>query len=595
MRGQKRPGVGISFFLLIVIYGLYRLWLLSLRGAFIDYDETYYLIIARNIISGNGIRLNGLPHSVYSPVFPLAVALVSVLNHDVLHASRIVSAFSGAVFVLPLFFIFRRISNRRTAWLAIFITISIPQLNHLLPTYSRKKLFYMGSEPLYLLLLFSALAVLVSTWESRKPSGYFISGVLFGLSYMTRPESAITAATAVLVMGIFAAVRGTNEVKQLAFRVALLLAGVCIILAPFFIHLRISAGKWVIFNRGFPVEMKETALDVFREDRWDRDMRVRYSLDRSGCAMYLDQWGVEDRRKLPPENGFQVQVRPYSQRLWECAAFFVQQLHGVLFPVYLLPFAFLGLITWFISADSSRKRNAIRVFLPILCTSAGIVLSGYPMPRYQMILLPLLAFFSAGGVEAIKKMADRLNPPESRNRHSRAFAVLVVTLLTGTGFLFSSREAILHPPGQVKPGDPGFCGVDSMVYNAELDRRLGVEIQHIVPEGKSLMTWNPRLAWYANRSWRVIPIDAFYGDWTRVFHYAACRTANPCDFMALTVYGSPPGFRKVDKPLEIIDLQSLDPNAFASSRMQVILEKVTGNAAIYKVQQVRNGSVSKVQ
>ncbi|HEX7122721.1 MAG TPA: hypothetical protein VF178_10165, partial [Gemmatimonadaceae bacterium] len=95
-----------------------RLVIFAARGAFIGFDEGYYLLLARNLWSGHGYTLNGLPHVVFSPLYPVLTGGLARLTGDLIWAGRLVSAIASAALVIPTFYLARRIADERSAWIA---------------------------------------------------------------------------------------------------------------------------------------------------------------------------------------------------------------------------------------------------------------------------------------------------------------------------------------------------------------------------------------------------------------------------------------------------------------------------------------------
>jgi 4-amino-4-deoxy-L-arabinose transferase-like glycosyltransferase len=574
------PMLGLT----IILYGIFRYWMLTLRGPFIDYDETYYLMIARNLFTGHGITLNGLPHNTYSPFFPIVTGLVAQLKINYLTASRLVSAMSGAGLLIPVFWIAGSIGGRKSAWLSALFLSSVPQLNSLLPNHSRKSLFYMGSEPLYLFLLFSAIALYLTTLHNKSYFRTVIAGILFGFAYLTRPEAAVAAVFCVLFKILYHSRKRNISWNIVTVQIILMTSAAVTVLIPTNLHLKSLTGQWVLFTRNFPSEMKETALDVIKTDRWDRDMTVRYSLDCTGTAMYVKQWGIEPDNKEPPSGGFGIPVRPWSARFSDGVRLYIYQVFLVIVPPVLWILALPGFFRRTSGIHTLTNRLLPYFALPVFSTSVVIVGMGFPMPRYQMILIPVIVVAAARGVSVLFEFLKQysLKQPSRWVRWLAQRDVLFAALLVMFFFLTSFIQTLpfIGTPTAEDADDENV----QMVMSAALDLRYGRQIAALIPPDASLMTWNPRLAWYAGRAWRVMPIDAFFGDWARVFHYAAARApSNRIDFMALNVYGSPRGFQMVDKPVEVIDLRDLAQQDFPKGKITVRPFKTAGDIAVYEI------------
>lgn len=115
--------------LAVALVAAARLFLLSQRGDYLGYDESYYILLARNIFSGHGYTLNGLPHASFPPLTPLCIGLFSLLFGNAVFASRFISAVAGALLILPVFALARELAGDRAARVSALIVALMPSLN----------------------------------------------------------------------------------------------------------------------------------------------------------------------------------------------------------------------------------------------------------------------------------------------------------------------------------------------------------------------------------------------------------------------------------------------------------------------------------
>ena len=168
-----------------------RLVLMLARGDYIVYDEGYYLLLARSLRAGHGFALNGLPHVALSPLVPVLVALLSATGLPDLWASRLLAALCGALLVVPVAALARRAGGERAATVAAVLTAASPALMSFVPFFPGQSWnLYFGSEPLFLLLAFGAVAAAMRVDEGRW-RWWLATGALAAGAYLTRAEGIV--------------------------------------------------------------------------------------------------------------------------------------------------------------------------------------------------------------------------------------------------------------------------------------------------------------------------------------------------------------------------------------------------------------------
>lgn len=206
-------------------------------------DESYYLMLGYNLLSGNGFTNSGYPELHFTPLYPIVAGLLHAVTGNFETASNLAYALFGGLLVLPVFVIARRIYGLRTAGLAAVLTAIFPALT--------VDVLYWGSltEPLYLLLVYGALALLLVALEDDRRGLFASSGMLLGLAYLTRPE-------AVVYFGMYAVVasvwllnaRGVQQRRMWTALGAFVLSFV-VFAAPYVWYLHVHTGQWLISGK----------------------------------------------------------------------------------------------------------------------------------------------------------------------------------------------------------------------------------------------------------------------------------------------------------------------------------------------------------
>ena len=181
-------------------------------------DGAGYVDLAAGLADGQGYGvLVGQREGLVAPFFPLLIAFVSLLGLDAIStpvgAGRAVSVLFGALLVVPVYLLARRLHGKRVATIAACAVATHPLLVHLssiaLP------------DSMCLTLVMIAFYWQFGSARSSQFHAAALAGIFHGLAIVTRPEAALTLLAGVAA---FAAVhRGAWRVA--GRRIAVTLAG----------------------------------------------------------------------------------------------------------------------------------------------------------------------------------------------------------------------------------------------------------------------------------------------------------------------------------------------------------------------------------
>lgn len=497
-----------------------RLALLVARGEYIVYDEGYYLLLARSLRAGHGFALNGLPHVALSPLQPLLVALVSAVGLPDLWASRLLAAVCGVVLVFPVASLARLAGGERAVLPAAVFTALSSGLMSFTPFFPGESWnLYFGSEPLFLLLAFGAVACAVRA--DRGPWPWWVaSGVLAALAYLTRLEGAVLVAMLVLVLAARLALR--REGFAAWRRLGLAAAAGALVAAPYSLHLHRALGRWALSGRvqaaaarGATVTPSAVAsarsggsvLEAFvwqgQPNAFVTDM---YGLDASGTRMASQYWGVHPNgagspspgaASAPPSGPGRATPGAPAPRRGALAVWW-QGVTAVV-PWWLGAIALLGLAWGALAALPWVFPLAVCATLPSLLV--------YVEPRSLLPLAPLAAVYA--GVAAAQADA-RLARRWVRWPRAALPAVFALSLLEPALRDLARSWAQSTPLQQV----------------ATAHRTVGEYLARRLPPGSIVMSFHPAIAIWANRPWRVLPDDSF----ERITAYARAESASAVVF-----------------------------------------------------------------
>ncbi|MGE0470169.1 MAG: ArnT family glycosyltransferase [Nitrospira sp.] len=209
----------------------------------IKWDESTNLLLGYNLLTGNGYTYSGYPELHFPPLHPIFAGLCWLLTRDFEMASNLENALFGGFLLLPVFLIARRIYGVQTAWVAATLLAIFPPLT--------VNVLYWGgmSEPLFLLLLFGGLALLLTGLDDNRIGMFTAAGALLGLAYLTREEAIVFFG----IFLIFASAWLWKGVKictpRTWYALALFALPFVLLAAPYILYLHAHTGQWMISGK----------------------------------------------------------------------------------------------------------------------------------------------------------------------------------------------------------------------------------------------------------------------------------------------------------------------------------------------------------
>lgn len=499
MRARLRPLLVLVLAALVV-----RAFLFALRGDYLDWDEALYLLIARNVLEGHGIALNGFPHIALGPLIPLGTAAVTALSGlELLAAQRLLAIASGALLVLPVWYLLRIYAGARVALIGGLLLVGWPALIDVAPKLGPMwRHMYAGSEPVFLLATFAAFALGEAGLRDRRARRHVLSllaGLSLGLAYLARPE-------ALVVGGLYALVRvlppyRSEKGRQLTLAFALAALGFCVAAGPYVWHMHRLSGSWMASGKLGPTRVTaDLYQELVRDDgRMGPYLRSWWALNEGHSHLVNPYWGVD---RSTPVAGRIAEYRAVLASQWQPQGTW---LSGLLRRTrdYLESLWVLGLplFAFFALAGLIRPKVELTLRFPPF-VMAGLLASlltawqVFVLPRFFLYLVPALALWAARGVIAVSD----LKPLERYPAADRILALLLVL----AGLALAGQRAL----GREASG----------LRQAGLEDRLAAErLAAAVPESEPLMSWHPRLGYFAWRDWRVLPV----AELDATIHYAA--------------------------------------------------------------------------
>lgn len=500
--------VGIVAFALAL-----RLVLMLIRGDYIVFDEGYYLLLARSLRAGDSFTLNGLPHVALSPLQPVIVAGLSVIGLPDLWASRLLAAVCGALLVLPVASLASRWFGPRGGFAAGLSTAVYPALVAYLPFFPGESWnLYFGSEPLFLLLATSALAVAARAFDTGRPSLWFLAGTFADLSYLTRLEGAVvgTGLGLSLIAG-YALARKPGLVRAL-----LGFSASMVITLPYLFYLHGALGRWAVSGRVQAATTSSAAAPVaaapsgeeggggaVNDFVWGGDVvklwRTLYALDGSHTQMSSQYWGVPKRAVQPVADTTLAEPGAPVRRTSRAVSFVKAVL--IVVPWIALIAAVLGGVL------ARPTRDALLWMTPAILTAVVPSVLAYAEPRAMLMLAPVVCVLIGGlGAEAEARLRG-----SGREWVARACVPIAVLFLFAPTAYQVSRAWTLQTPLQ----------------RVATSRRLvGEYFAAHLPDSARIVSWHPAVAVWARRDWRVLP----YAPLDHIVTYARAQGAEAVVF-----------------------------------------------------------------
>ncbi len=481
---MKRLPIGKEARILIVLFLLgvaFKGFLLWQRSNYIDPDEGYYLLLARNLVSGHGYTLNGLPNIIFPPLLPLLIALLYFIFHNLQVSLGIISAVSGGILGLVVYRICRlRFSARDSFWGA-FLGLFIFHLNAFIPlNRPYVDILYRGSDILNSALVCSALYLAIRLAQTKKLGYAMGTGVLCSLAYLTRPEGLLLGLIIIAGLAFLAAFR---MARLFIKPILVLLALFVVCAAPYVLYLKNVTGHWMLSGKiAAGRNYREALVQVIKRGDWRDFNKVHYALDPTRLEM-KDQYFGYHPGEPRDEPGGSSALKNARENLY-----LYPVVPKALFSYPLVLLFAVGLVGGIVQIIKGRS-EADAILVSAFLYSLALAALSYPMPRHHLFLVPIFCVYSLWGIKILlslflKKLSKTLS-------HALVFSIV---------FFSFARDYIRYFD-------------DSAIASAAYQR--GRQIDRAVSEylkdrgAKVLMSMQPGFAVRAFSDWQVLPSTDF--------------------------------------------------------------------------------------
>lgn len=438
-------------------------------------DEPFYLWDARNLATGRGYTFfNGKPDVYLTPLFPLVIAGLYLVLHNLELASRLCYIVLGAALTFPIYAIAREMYGRRSAWIAALLVAVYPALT--------AAQLYWGTmtEPLYFLLGYAGLYAALRAWRDESWTAHLAAGALFALAYLTRGEG---IAYIVAVGGTLAVIRLFERrlfTRRVLLRLLAMAGAFLVIALPYWLYLRLQTGRWMLSGQAGMTYI--TCISLAYGDVAGFD-RATWGLDPSGEEVIFFSPEVVSFSMLD-----HVRAHPmeFAKLVYQNVRDFAGTLLSMrMFPFFLWPFLTLGLFDF--AWDRSRAKKECLLIASM--APAFSFLLFFVQERYIGAILPLLVIWVAHGLDRWSGwLTDTLarlcegRPVSPAWRHVCLavpvallivlFVVMLPRVAAGTSvgsFRPAHREAGLWLAARIEPGATVMARYPAIAFHAGAD------------------------------------------------------------------------------------------------------------------------------
>ncbi len=254
-------------------------------------DEPFYLWIGESLWSGNGYNFFGYSGAHFPPLYPALAGGLALLTGSLQWASNLIYIATGALLVLPLYYLVRATVNATAAWMTGLVVALYPALTSGVLAWGTM------TEPLYLLWVGLAVYLLFLALD-RKPGRwreYFLLGAALGLAYLTRTEALVLVVAMFGLLLIGRLVRRDRFVG-LIVRLAASLAVFLLVASPYLVYIRQETGHWNLTGAAGMAFVSMTGLAEKDPSAFDRST---WELDPASGEVYIFAPSSETEPLLP--------------------------------------------------------------------------------------------------------------------------------------------------------------------------------------------------------------------------------------------------------------------------------------------------------
>ena len=417
----------------IIVFAAFAIrcvWLYRYVGV-IENEGADYARLARNLLLGKGyVGMLGGPETIFPPLYPMLIAVVSLATGDTESAGRLVSMAMGTLLPVPMFLLTEMVFERRAALAAALIVAISPMLIALSCS--------VYSEGIYFTLWLSGIFFAMRTLRGDDVRYAALSGLFFGLAYLVRPEAMGYALLAVI--WILSAVIFRKSTMRCALpRAATLLLMALVVAAPYIIWLSINSGT--IHLEGKSAYNNVTTRRIHQGMGYSEASRgLGPNGEAEGPHLYSDQFEILKKETGSDRALFNNILHDFQSRLLILARK-TATLRSLGSPIL----AVLAMAGFLATGMGNRKFLFEGFLLSVVAANLLVLLSiGVMWPRYLFPLALLLVPWAGAGVSRISMwVQDRVEDLSGGESFLSGLASAAAVCLLMAGIVIPSFGAVL--------------------------------------------------------------------------------------------------------------------------------------------------------
>jgi 4-amino-4-deoxy-L-arabinose transferase-like glycosyltransferase len=343
-------------------------------------------------------------------------------------------------------------------------------------------------EPLYLLILCTALCAIWLAWEKRSAVAYLAAGALFGLAYLTKPEAIVNLGLMIAWLVLANLWRRSLFTWRTVIGLTLCLVAFAVVIAPYMAFLYRHTGRIMITGKLGVTYVAGLGAVEHDPGLYDRALS---KLDEAGEEII---WFSPDRFKYSIWEEISADPGGFLGRVWKN----VNTLEQVLFTRQVFPFYFLLLLglAWF-GAAWNKERALKELFLVLAVLPVSIFLPFHIELRYFSPMLPILLLWLAKGIDALAEwLRQTWTALGFRSQGGNRLALSLCVLLT---LLILSYFLVLQPR---------VLGNGLATMNAGR-REAGLWLKAHSDPQSLVMSRDTEVPFYAERRWVATPNEEY--------------------------------------------------------------------------------------
>lgn len=355
----------------------------------INGDGIYYATLGKRFVSGD---ISGGISGYWSPLYSVLVGISSLFFGDPEFAGRFVSVLAGSILVIPAFYLIHNFYGRMPAYIGTILIAIHPALI--------RSSGWVMTEAVYTLIFTTVILVGWYALRSGKALIFFITGLLWGAAYLTKPEALGFIGLLLILTMAAKFFRRNISFRRYAAGYLLLLTGFLVLFLPYVIFLYQKTGQWTISQK---IMVNLPAFDY--------DKGLLNITDDGQITMQDRIWGdnyeTEVPQPAPPTVSEVPSAPPFSWSKLQsdvnilgskALSLFKKQLRDYIPAVLPYPFILIAIIGFFYKPWTRfRAARELYLFSFFLCMLIGYAFSAVEL-RYIYPLIPILIAWVAKGI-----------------------------------------------------------------------------------------------------------------------------------------------------------------------------------------------------